>query len=152
MFAPKFSTIPLLLAAYPKTDLDVAEDMHVLAPLLKVAFGVVGSKAIVTHGKDGKHSPHSRHDEGYCLDLRIWDLQFGSYRANTRPWWRACTLWAARLGRGFPEIVGPNVFLVLERDHIHLEWAGPGQVANIKGWSRDIPFYMTSDVRDLAGD
>lgn len=149
MQATKFSRIPLLVAASPTADLDVAEELHVLAPFLKLAFGLHGCACVVTHGKDGDHSKASRHDEGYCLDIRLWGLQFGEHITASRQWWKSLAKWCAQLARELNEAAGPYVYLVLEHNHLHLEWAGPGQVPNIKGLAPGRFFYMTDAVRIL---
>lgn len=140
-----------LQPASPHTDLNVAAELGQLAPLLRVVFGAHGTSCVVTHGRDGAHSAGSRHDEGYCLDIRIWGLQFGEQVTGTREWWRSLHRWCAQLTAALVKEVGPYVFLVLEKNHIHLEWAGPGQVPNIVGFSPGRHFYATAGVRALLG-
>lgn len=142
---------PIALSpASPKVDLNVCQDLGVLAPYLRLAWGAMGASCVVTVGKEGEHSTRSRHDEGYCLDLRIWGLQFGDYGTSTREWWKCLARWCAHLSKALADLVGPYVYFVLEKNHIHLEWAGPGQTANIVGWAPGKFFYMTADVRALV--
>lgn len=142
-----FAPIALKPAA-PKVDLNVCQDLHVLVPFLKLAFQALGASCVVTTGREGDHSEFTRHDDGYCLDLRIWGLQFGDYITASPAWWKSLVRWCANLAAALAELVGPFVYLVLEKNHLHLEWAGPGQVPNIKGWLPGKFFYMTEEVRN----
>ena len=64
-----------------------------------------GKDLVVTSCVDGKHSPHSRHYTGDAFDMRIWYLDDkSSYR------------WALK------EILGPDYDVVIESDHIHVEF------------------------------
>ncbi len=139
-----------LKPATAKVDLHVSQDMHVLAPFLRLAFSALGASCVVTAGRDGQHSEKTRHDDGYCLDLRIWGLQFGETVTGSKAWWKCLVRWVSQLARALAEEVGPWVYLVLEKDHIHLEWAWHGDIPNIKGFVPGKFFYMTDQVRDLV--
>ncbi len=144
------TAIPIALkSASPKVDLFVHEDMHVLAPFLRLAFSAMGASCVVTTGREGAHSEKTRHDDGWCLDLRIWGLLFGDYVTGTKPWWKSLVRWVSQLAPALASEVGPYVYLVLEKDHLHLEWAWHGDSPNIKGFLPGKFFYMTDDVRNL---
>ncbi len=148
--------MPVVLApialkpATPSVDLNVCQDMAVLVPFLNLAFLALGGSCVVTHGKEGEHHEFSRHDEGYCLDLRIWGLQFGDYQVTSKAWWKCLVRWCSNLAPALAGLVGPFVFLVLEKNHLHLEWAGPGQVPDIKAFIPGKFFYMTEEVKALV--
>lgn len=61
---------------------------------------------VITSANDGKHMKGSKHYSGEALDLRIWNLM-GDEAAVT-----------AELQKE----LGPDYDVVLEKDHIHLEY------------------------------
>lgn len=65
-----------------------------------------GSDLVITSAKDGKHSAKSLHYEGKAIDIRIWKI------AN-----RAQQVIAEMKAQ-----LGPEYDVVLEDDHIHLEY------------------------------
>lgn len=92
-------------------------DLRGLAPQMAVAYtiachvyaNVVGTPyaCVITSGSDGVHGPNSLHYKGKALDLRI----------NTIP--------SEKLQIVLKELkwaLGPQFDVVLERDHIHVEF------------------------------
>jgi hypothetical protein len=65
-----------------------------------------GSELVITSAKDGKHKDGSLHYQGKALDLRTWNI-------------------AGREGSVIRELqraLGNDFDIVLEKDHIHLEY------------------------------
>ena len=77
---------------------------------LQIADGVYaafGHELVVTSLNDGKHSRTSLHYAGAAADLRTRDLQPGI---------------VPKLVDSMRAALGVDFDVVLERDHIHLEW------------------------------
>ena len=70
-----------------------------------------GAEAVVTSAIDGTHSRKSKHYSGQAIDLRTRNVDTEHHRPLT------AALQAA---------VGEDFDVVLERDHIHLEWDPKG--------------------------
>jgi hypothetical protein len=66
-------------------------------------FKQFGVEAVATSGKDGVHGRNSKHYEGLALDLRTWHV-LG----------KVVELLKQTLGEGYD--------VVLEKDHIHVEY------------------------------
>lgn len=71
-------------------------------------YAALGVPYIVTSGTDGKHNPGSLHPFGDAMDLRRWDLDAIGKTAT-----------AVSQLRG---ALGPNFDVVLESNHIHVEF------------------------------
>lgn len=67
----------------------------------------VGREAIVTSGTDGVHGHDSLHYVGLAIDIRTRDLT------------KKQTEWLAAKLR---EVLGKNFDVVIEKDHIHIEY------------------------------
>ena len=67
-----------------------------------------GSECIITSVKDGKHMVGSLHDKGRAFDCRT--SQFRS--PNLLP----------QIAQECREALGPEFDVVLETDHLHVEW------------------------------
>lgn len=78
--------------------------MHVID---QVTRDVCGRDAIITSARDGEHSANSLHYEGKAIDLRTRDLDDDT-QADYRLRLAASLL--------------PSFDVVLESDHIHVEW------------------------------
>lgn len=76
------------------------------ALIAEAIYRKYGVEAIITSAKDGKHSEHSLHYQGLALDLRTWNL--GGREMHV-------------LGE-LKRALGPEYDVVLEKDHIHLEY------------------------------
>jgi len=78
---------------------------------LQVALGYFWSMGlqdmVVTSLCDGKHSPNSLHYVGYAADLRIWAIEEKDLVEFTE---------------GLAIELGDEFDVVLERDHIHIEF------------------------------
>lgn len=66
-----------------------------------------GTKATVTSIEDGKHKRLSKHYEDNALDMRIWALERSRLPAFVDD---------------LEEALGNLYDVVLEHDHIHIEW------------------------------
>lgn len=60
---------------------------------------------VITSINDGRHMPKSKHYEGHAFDVRIW--------------WLTDQL---RCTGAIAEKLGPDFDVVLEKDHIHIEY------------------------------
>ena len=71
----------------------------------------VGAEFVITSVNDSKHMTNSLHYSGYAFDCRIWTLEEDMRQSVTNDI-------SAALGEDFD--------VVLESDHIHLEWDPQG--------------------------
>ena len=65
------------------------------------------TELVITSGKDGVHSQHSLHYEGKAVDLRTWNILDSVIQALKTK-------------------LGPEYDVILEKDHIHVEWDPEG--------------------------
>jgi hypothetical protein len=65
-----------------------------------------GVECVITSANDGKHGDKTLHHKGLALDLRTWNL-------NGRE---------AYVTADIKQALGPGYDVVLERDHIHMEY------------------------------
>jgi len=72
----------------------------------EVHQNIVGREAIITSGRDGRHMANSRHYSGLAIDLRTRDILFK----------------AEELVEALKNKLGNNYDIILEYDHIHLEY------------------------------
>lgn len=98
-------------------------------PIIKTAWTMYGAEAVVTSGRDGKHSANSAHYRGQAIDLRIWNLGNEVFIGT----------FCKRLSAALVINLGPYWYVVLEKDHIHLEFAR--ERPNIKGFRPGQHFY-----------
>lgn len=134
------------------TDPMVVAPLAIISGKLKAAWAVHHGKCVLLHGKDGKHSESSAHYKGKAVDLRIWTLSFGLHQVSSRHWWQSCVRFSrdlAGLLNSSPDATG-HYYLVLEKHHIHLEYAAQNERPNIKSWKAGTFFYQTEDVKKLA--
>lgn len=113
----------------PTVNLDVNPVFEKAVPVLKTAWIMLGLECVVTSGKDGEHSKKTAHKDGNALDLRTWDIQ-----KHMMP-----LAFARNLSNALLQVCGPVFYVVLERDHIHLEYSEG--IPNIKGWQKGKYFY-----------
>jgi len=99
--------------------LDVNPAFNLAEQVLKTAWIMHDQECVITSGKDGKHSTLSAHYSGNALDLRIWGI-------------KNLPEFAENLADALLECCGPGYYVVLEGDHIHLEYSAGKP--NIKGW------------------
>lgn len=123
----EFWIMPPLKAKDATVNLAVIPAFGLAAPVLKTAYAMYGAACVVTSAKDGKHSAKSAHYSGKAMDLRISNLPGDPME------------FAYRLSLALVECCGPEWYVVLEKDHIHLEYAEG--VPNIKGWKAGKHFY-----------
>lgn len=84
----------------------VSWQMFHAAIVAETVYKKYGVEAVITSAKDGKHSEKSLHYQGLALDLRTWNL--GGREAQA----------AGEIRR----TLGPEYDVVLEKDHLHIEW------------------------------
>lgn len=139
----------LTLPAKAAVVWDVCFELDAAQGVIAKSYADVKAKVMVTSARDGQHSKLTAHSQGRAIDLRITTLFTNiSFAQGLRAWYErvlafahdlALVLEAAQLGGEF--------YVVLERDHIHLEWAPKGQAPNIKGWSPERHVYTHPEVR-----
>ena len=105
------------------------------APVLKTAWVMHGAEAVVTSGADGDHSKNTAHTSGRALDLRIFTIQQKERR-----------VFCSRLAQALVACLGPYFYVVLESDHVHVEYAPPGATPNIIAHRPGIHFYVQKGV------
>jgi hypothetical protein len=93
-------------------------DLRLLEPQIVVALMVAQSiytqydaECVITSGRDGKHSDRSLHYLGRAVDLRTRMFTASAITA---------------LANELRDCLGPQYDVVVESDHIHLEW-DPGK-------------------------
>lgn len=65
-----------------------------------------GVEAVITSGRDGKHMEGSKHYEGKAFDLRTWHV-------------------IEEVAKQLRMYLGKDYDVIVEKDHIHIEWEGP---------------------------
>jgi hypothetical protein len=119
---------PGLKAKNSGVNLQVNPAFRIAAPVLKTAWRMHNAECIVTSAKDGSHGANSAHYTGNALDLRTWNIPMD------------VETFSERLSEALVECCGPEWYVVLEDDHIHLEFSTG--VPNIKGWVKGKNFYV----------
>lgn len=76
----------------------------VVDDLSKELFGI---EIIITSGMEGEHSINSKHPKGDAVDIRTWYYKKGE---------------AAKLVKAVKAKIDKNYDIILESDHIHLEY------------------------------
>lgn len=117
----------------PTVNLDVVPEFKGAEPILRTAWTMYGSVCVVTSGRDGKHSRQSVHDEGKALDLRISNLPLPP---------AGLARFGSNLAIALVQVLGPYWFLVLEKDHFHLEYCALGDRPNIVQFKHGQHFYV----------
>ena len=98
---PEFKSGVVMWRMHPEIE-------NQLDALDQVSNVVLGRRAIITAARDGFHSSRSFHYKGAAIDLRTRDIASQSKRREYRD------AIAARLG--------PQWDVILESDHIHVEF------------------------------
>ena len=85
----------------------VWKDMHprieAALPILDEIYQDVKTECVVTSGRDGKHMEGSLHYEGKALDIRTYNV-------------------LEALVKEIKDSLGVGYDVILEKDHIHIEW------------------------------
>lgn len=112
------------------------------------------AKAVITSGRDSRHSTHSAHGKGQAIDLRITKLFERIPYPDSADWWRAIYAFADGLAEKLEmaAILGNlagrfDVVVEATPPHLHLEYSD-GEPPNIKGWTRAKHVYATAEVRE----
>lgn len=123
-------------------------------PVLRIAFAVFMGSAVITSGNDGKHSGGSAHYKDRGIDLRTLDLAFANLSVGVfkKPMsvamrYEMLAWFGERIADLLKRFVGDGYYVVLEKDHFHLEHAF--ERPNIKGWTTGKMFYMNEAVREI---
>ena len=82
-----------------------------LSPIDRVYQREAGHEAIITSGDEGTHSPSSLHYAGQAVDIALPGTHGMAQKAT-----------AAEVVSKLRKELGPNYDVVLERDHIHVEY------------------------------
>jgi len=80
--------------------------MFKAAIIAEAVYREYGTELVITSANDGKHKEGSLHYKGLALDLRTWTLNGREVMVH------------AKLQRA----LGDQYDVVLEKDHIHVEW------------------------------
>lgn len=92
-------------------QLTITKPINKLLEAVTVACGELGVDAVVTSGSDGKHMKESKHYLNHAIDLRIFHIV--PERHHT-------------LVQRCKELLGKDFDVVLEGDHVHLEYDPKG--------------------------
>ena len=83
---------------------DLAPQLVMLLPVIdQIYHDEYNTELVITSGKHGIHGKGSLHYEGKAVDLRTWNV-------------------IASLVSRLQAALGPNFDVVLEKDHIHVEY------------------------------
>jgi hypothetical protein len=85
---------------------NVSWRMFHAAVIAEAVYDKFGAELVITSANDGKHGDKTLHHKGFALDLRTWNLNGREMRA----------------AHELQEALGDGYDVVLEKDHIHLEW------------------------------
>lgn len=97
----------------------------ILGSLVRTAPAMQGDVIVVTSANDGRHGPGSLHGKGRAFDVRFLGERDGAV-VPAGPGWidlairqrGVATAWVTRLRAA----LGPEYDVVLESDHVHLEY------------------------------
>lgn len=87
--------------------LRVTKAVYEILTAAEAVFTRFSVPVVVTSGTDGQHSKQSKHYSGEALDLRISHLEPESIQP---------------IVKGLKELLGKHFDIVLEVDHIHIEY------------------------------
>ena len=98
-------------------------DLRGISPQIAIAYCIAswvysnktGQRCVITSGTDGKHGPNSLHYKGMALDLRTSNLKPG----DVHPVYMTLR-----------EALGEQFDVVLETDHLHIEFDPKEQPKN----------------------
>ena len=97
-----------MLSIKPGVTLNRLSPQIVLAVMIaNEVYKKHGADLVITSGDDGKHLPHSLHYQGHAVDLRIWTI------APSK---------VPHVVKDLRNALGANYDVVLESDHIHIEY------------------------------
>lgn len=131
----------------PSVIWDVCPEIEAAQDVIAKAYLEAKAKAVVTSARDSKHSAHTAHTDGRAIDLRITNLFIGVSIYAGKEWWEKVLAFAHDLAIALEQVQVPGRFdLVLEKDHIHLEYSSTA-TPNIKGWDPGKFVYQTSEVK-----
>lgn len=143
--------MPCLLEKKAAVNWDVCSAIEAAQLTIAQVYLGAKAKAVVTSARDAldKHSTNSAHRTGRAIDLRIINL-FPTTQGIRKVWYEGIVLFAQELSRKLDASKIPGAFyVVVERDHLHLEWAPKGVKPNIPDWELGVKVYIKSDVREI---
>lgn len=82
-------------------------EVHALCLMMMAVSEVLGDKAVITSGIDGKHMLGSKHFVGHALDFRTRDLSPASLDL---------------VAKAIKERLSVDFDVILEENHLHVEW------------------------------
>lgn len=138
----------LTLEAKAAVVWDVCPELEAAQATLAKCYQDVKAKAVVTSARDSVHSKHSAHALGRALDLRITTLYKEISLYQVRAWYERILAFAHDVALALEHAaLSGEYYVVLERDHIHVEWAPKGGQPNIQGWTEGRHVYTTAEVQ-----
>lgn len=82
---------------------DLVPQLRDKLPVMDRAYAEFNTEMVITSGKDGVHGNNSLHYQGKAVDLRIWNV-------------------LQSLVGYLQSELGPDFEVILEKDHIHIEY------------------------------
>lgn len=82
-------------------------EMFEAAIKVEAAYNDLGHECIITSGSDGQHMPRSLHYKGLALDFRTRHVPVSQRQ---------------KILKSIKARVGPDFDVLLEKDHVHLEF------------------------------
>jgi len=82
-------------------------EMILAAAIAEGVYRAVGADCVITEGTGGKHGRHSHHYKGLAIDLRTRNVD---------------TVRHVELKDRLQNALGPEYQVILEPDHIHIEY------------------------------
>ena len=142
----------LTLDSKPGVIWNVHDALDRVQDVIGEHYAQAGTKALVTSAKDSRHSLHSAHGEGREVDLRITKLFSKVPHPSAAVWWRAVLEFGAQLAdklerAAMARSIPGRFDVVLEGDHLHLEYTEAGKTPNIIGWKASQRVYATKEVQ-----
>jgi hypothetical protein len=148
--------IPCTLNRKPSVVWEAVPEIGMVQGVIARAYVDAGAVATITSCHDGNHSANSGHHQNdknalsNAIDLRIMNLFRKVPIHDGVQWWGKVKLFAEGLAGLLNDWTmknnGGSFFVVLEKDHIHLEYADNGKKPNIIGYEKSKTVYITKDV------
>ena len=88
-------------------QLTITQAVNKILRAAEIVYAQCGVPCVVTSGTDGQHRKDSKHYTGHALDLRIFHLK----PEQVQP-----------VVQGLQKLLGEDFDIILERDHIHVEF------------------------------
>lgn len=144
--------MPRTLSAKPTVNWDVCKEIEAAQDTIAMVYREAKAQAVVTSARDSKHSAKTAHTDGRALDLRITNLFRDVSIYSTKEWFQKVTAFAGVLAEKLEWWTLENGItgrfdVVVEEDHLHLEYTPSGMRPNIKNWQPTQLVYTTGKVK-----